>query len=161
MNLDGHPSLNLATFATTYMEEEAEKLIVECLPKNLIDLKAYPRTADIERKCVNMVAALYHAPTKTSDSAVGTSTLGSSEAIMLSTLALKNRWTKKQGLLGKDCSTPNIIMSSAVQVCWQKAARYFDVDIRYVYCTEDRYVIDPEIAVGLVDENTIGICCIL
>jgi glutamate decarboxylase len=161
MNLDGHPSLNLATFATTYMEEEAEKLMVESLAKNFIDLKAYPRTADIERKCVNMVAELYHAPMNTDEPPVGTSTLGSSEAIMLSTLAMKNRWMKRQSLAGKDCSRPNIIMSSAVQVCWQKAAKYFEVEIRYVYCTEGRYVLDPNTAISLVDENTVGICCIL
>jgi glutamate decarboxylase len=52
-------------------------------------------------------------------------------------------------------------MNSAVQVCWEKAARYFDVEEKFVYCTPDRYVIDPEEAVNLVDENTIGICSIL
>lgn len=52
-------------------------------------------------------------------------------------------------------------MSSAVQVCWEKAARYFDIEEKFVYCTNDRYVIDPEEAVSLIDENTIGICAIL
>lgn len=92
---------------------------------------------------------------------MGTSTIGSSEAIMLSVLAMKKKWANKRKAEGKDFSRPNIIMNSAVQVCWEKAARYFDVEEKYVYCTEDRYVIDPEEAVALIDENTIGICTIL
>jgi glutamate/tyrosine decarboxylase-like PLP-dependent enzyme len=38
---------------------------------------------------------------------------------------------------------------------------YFDVEEKYVYCTEKRFVLDPKQAVKLVDENTIGICVIL
>ena len=80
---------------------------------------------------------------------------------MLATLAMKKTWVNKRKAEGKDYSRPNIIMNSAVQVCWEKAARYFDVEEKYVYCTPDRYVIDPEEAVNLIDENTIGICSIL
>ena len=80
---------------------------------------------------------------------------------MLGTLAMKKRWQNQRKAAGKDYSKPNIVMNSAVQVCWEKAARYFEVEERYVYCTEDRYVIDPEEAVNLVDENTIGICAII
>ena len=74
---------------------------------------------------------------------------------------MKKRWQNKRKAAGKDYSKPNIVMNSAVQVCWEKAARYFEVEERYVFCTEDRYVIDPEEAVKLVDENTIGICAII
>ena len=74
---------------------------------------------------------------------------------------MKKRWQNKRKAEGKDYSKPNIVMNSAVQVCWEKAARYFDVEERYVYCTAERYVIDPEEAVKLVDENTIGICAII
>ena len=109
-----------------------------------------------------MIARLFNAPTATDDDhPMGTSTVGSSEAIMLGTLAMKRRWQNKRKAEGKDYSSPNIIMNSAVQVCWEKAARYFDIEERYVYCTEDRYVIDPKQAVDLIDENTIGICAIL
>ena len=80
---------------------------------------------------------------------------------MLGTLAMKRRWQNKRKAEGKDYSRPNIIMNSAVQVCWEKAARYFEVEERYVYCTEERYVMDPKQAVDLVDENTIGICAII
>ncbi|MCJ1267845.1 hypothetical protein MMC22_007731 [Lobaria immixta] len=162
LSLDGNPMLNLASFVTTYMEEEVEKLMAEALPKNFIDYEEYPQTAEIQNRCVSMIARLFNAPThEDDDNAMGTSTVGSSEAIMLGTLAMKRRWQEKRKAAGKDFSKPNIIMNSAVQVCWEKAARYFEVEERYVFCTADRYVIDPEEAVKLVDENTIGICAII
>lgn len=136
-------------------EDEAEKLMMEALPKNFIDYEEYPRTADIQNRCVSMIARMFNVPTSADEeSAMGTSTVGSSEAIMLSTLAMKKRWQNKRKEAGQDYSKPNLIMNSAVQVCWEKAARYFDVEERYVFCTGDRYVIDPKEAVDLVDENT-------
>jgi len=105
---------------------------------------------------------MFNAPTTSeNEHPMGTSTIGSSEAIMLGTLAMKKAWQNKRKAEGKDTSKPNIVMNSAVQVCWEKAARYFDIEERYVYCTEERYVIDPQQAVDLVDENTIGICAIM
>lgn len=162
LTLDGTPTLNLASFVTTYMEDEAEKLMVEAFSKNFIDYEEYPVSADIQNRCVSMIARLFNIPSHDENTnAMGTSTIGSSEAIMLATLAMKKRWANKRKAEGKDFSRPNIVMNSAVQVCWEKAARYFDVEEKYVYCTDDRYVIDPEEAVNLVDENTIGICSIL
>ncbi|CCC07583.1 unnamed protein product [Sordaria macrospora k-hell] len=163
LSLDGNPMLNLASFVTTYMEEEAEKLMTECLPKNFIDYEEYPQTADIQNRCVSMIGRLFHAPVKDSEAvgAVGTSTVGSSEAIMLAVLAMKKRWKNKRIAEGKPHDKPNLIMSSAVQVVWEKATRYFEVEEKLVYCTPDRYVIDPQETVDLVDENTIGICAIL
>jgi len=144
------------------MEEEAEKLMVEAFSKNFIDYEEYPVSADIQNRCVSMIARLFNIPTDDPTSnAMGTSTIGSSEAIMLGTLAMKKRWQNKRKAEGKDYSKPNIVMNSAVQVCWEKAARYFDVEEKYVYCEEGRYTIDPQQAVDLVDENTIGICSIL
>lgn len=162
LSLDGNPMLNLASFVTTYMEEEAEKLMTESFSKNFIDYEEYPQSAEIQNRCVSMIARLFNAPdNEEHDHAMGTSCVGSSEAIMLGTLAMKKRWANKRKAEGKDFSRPNIIMSSAVQVCWEKAARYFDVEEKFVYCTNEKYVIDPEEAVDLVDENTIGICAIL
>lgn len=145
------------------MEEEAEKLMAEAFSKNFIDYEEYPQSAEIQNRCVNMIARLYHAP-ETGDSAgnaMGTSCIGSSEAIMLGTLAMKKKWQNKRKAEGKPYDKPNLIMNSAVQVCWEKAARYFDIEERYVFCTDERYVLDPEEAVKLIDENTIGICAIL
>lgn len=147
--------------------------MANAISKNFIDFEQYPQSARMQTRCINMIAELFNAPkTPHSDSAdskkegeaegaMGTSTVGSSEAIMLGLLAMKKTWQKKRRDAGKDTSRPNIIMNSAVQVCWEKAARYFDVEERYVYCTPERFVIDPAQAVDLVDENTIGICAIL
>ncbi|KAK1749999.1 pyridoxal phosphate-dependent transferase [Echria macrotheca] len=173
LSLDGNPMLNLASFVTTYMEEEAEKLMAESFSKNFIDYEEYPQSADIQNRCVSMIGRLFHAPTPSSEAAeaddactttpgaIGTSCVGSSEAIMLAVLAMKKRWKNQRIKEGKSTDKPNIVMSAAVQVCWEKAARYFEVEEKLVYCTEDRYVIDPKQTVDLVDENTIGICTIL
>ena len=144
------------------MEDEAEKLMIDALSKNFINHESYPITTDIQNRCVNMIARLFNAPTQGgSGNVIGTSTAGSSEAILLATLAMKKRWANRQKAAGKDSNMPNLIMSSAVHVCWKKAALYFDVEERYVYCTNERYTIDPYEAVDLVDENTIGICSIM
>jgi glutamate decarboxylase len=147
---------------TWEQEKEVEDLMTESFPKNFIDYEEYPQSADIQNRCVSMIGRLFNAPTDADGAAaVGTSTVGSSEAIMLAVLAMKKRWQNKRKAEGKDWHNPNIVMSSAVQVCWEKAARYFEVEEKYVYCTPERYVIDPEETVNLVDENTIGICVIL
>jgi glutamate decarboxylase len=136
--------------------------MTESFSKNFIDYEEYPVSADIQNRCVSMIARLFNIPAHDeSTNAMGTSTIGSSEGIMLAVLAMKKRWANRRKAEGKPCDNPNIIMNSAVQVCWEKAARYFDVEERYVYCADDRYVIDPQQAVDLIDENTIGICAIL
>jgi glutamate decarboxylase len=132
--------------------------MADSFSKNFIDYEEYPQSADIQNRCVNMIGNLFHAPGKDS---VGTSSVGSSEAIMLAVLAMKKRWQKRRKAEGKSTENPNLIMSSAVQVCWEKATRYFEIEEKFVYCTSDRYVIDPEETVALVDENTIGICVML
>ncbi|KAJ5579513.1 uncharacterized protein N7459_005498 [Penicillium hispanicum] len=160
--LDGIPMLNLASFVTTYMEPEAEKLIFESSNKNVIDHEEYPMSVEIEQRCLKILANMFHSPEKNGHvTAVGTACIGSSEAIMLATLAMKKRWQNQRKAQGKDISQPNLIMSTGVQVCWEKAARYFDIEEKLVPCTQTRYVIDPAQAVDMVDENTIGICAIL
>jgi glutamate decarboxylase len=160
--LDGTPALNLASFVTTFMENEAEKLMVENLSKNFIDFEEYPQTADICNRCVNMIARLFNAPLHDStESALGCSTVGSSEAIILATLAMKRRWQlarKKQGL---PTDKPNMIMGANCQVAWHKAMRYLEIEGREVPCTEELLYMDPKKAVDMADENTIGICAIL
>jgi glutamate decarboxylase len=143
-------------------EPEVEALMSESFSKNFIDYEEYPQSADIQNRCVSMIGRLFNAPTTgVNAAAVGTSTVGSSEAIMLAVLAMKKRWKNARIAAGKPADNPNIVMSSAVQVCWEKAARYFEVEEKYVFCTPDRFVIDPEETVKMVDENTIGICVIL
>src|SRR5215831_3405225 len=79
--LDGNARLNLATFVTTWMEPQARQLMAECFDKNMIDKDEYPQTAELERRCVNMLSRLWHAPE--AKEATGCSTTGSSEAAML------------------------------------------------------------------------------
>lgn len=158
---DGNPRLNLATFVTTWMEPECDKLILESLNKNYIDFEEYPATVDLQDRCVNMLARLFHAPLKDNEQAVGTCTVGSSEAIMLAGLAMKRKWQHRRRQEGKPWDKPNMIAGSNVQVCWEKFARYFEVELKEVKLREGQYVMDPVKAVELVDENTILVCAIL
>ncbi|KAG0744636.1 hypothetical protein G6F57_009144 [Rhizopus arrhizus] len=160
--LDGNPALNLATFVTTYMEEEAEKLMAENLSKNFIDYEEYPQSVELCNRCVNMIARLYHAPMHSADEeALGCSTVGSSEAIILATLAMKRRWQNARKEKGLPTDKPNLILGANCQVAWHKAIEYLEIEAREVECTEDCLCMDPKKAVDLVDENTIGICAIL
>lgn len=161
--LDGSSRLNLATFVTTWMDPEAEKLMAETFDKNMIDKDEYPATAAIEARCVSIVADLFHAEDLLNDdpsSATGVSTIGSSEAVMLGGLAMSWRWRQK---VGKDWRkrTPNLVLGSNVQVVWEKFCRYFDVEPRYLPVEEGRYVITPEQVLAAVDEDTIGVVAIL
>jgi glutamate decarboxylase len=159
MNLDGNPSLNLASFVTTWMEPEADRLMTETLGKNYIDQDEYPQTTEIQNRCVNILSRLFHAAHR--EAPVGTATVGSSEAIHLAGLALKWKWRKRRAAEGKATDRPNLVMSSSVQVCWEKFARYFDVEPRYVPIREGRYILDPGEAAAAADENTIAVVGIL
>jgi glutamate decarboxylase len=149
------------------MDPEAEKLMAETFDKNMIDKDEYPATAAIESRCVSMVAALFHAENLLDDdpsSAIGASTVGSSEAVMLAGLALKWRWKDRVSTKDKNAwktRTPNLVMGSNVQVVWEKFCRYFEVEARYLPMAEDRYVITPEQVIDAVDEDTIGVVGIL
>ena len=157
--LDGNARLNVATFVTTWMEPQAQKLMTECFDKNMIDKDEYPQTAEIEARCVNMLSRLWHAPE--ADEATGCSTTGSSEAAMLGGLALKRRWMQRRRAEGKPVDKPNLVMGINVQVCWEKLANYWDVEMRLVPMEGDRFHMSAEEAVKLCDENTIGVVAIL
>jgi glutamate decarboxylase len=159
--LDGSSRLNLATFVTTWMEPEADRLMAEAFDKNMIDKDEYPQTAEIERRCVNMVAHLFHAPDDPGADAVGASTIGSSEAVMLAGLAMKWRWRAERTGAGKPTGMPNLILGSNVQVVWEKFCRYWDVEPRYIPVRKGRYVIEPDEVLARIDENTIGVVAIL
>ena len=156
--LDGNARLNLATFVTTWMEPEAELLMAECSAKNMIDKDEYPQTAELERRCVNILGSLWHAP---HGDAVGCSTTGSSEACMLGGMALLWRWRARRKAAGRDASAPNLVMGSNVQVCWEKFCRYWEVEPRYVPMVRGRYHLGAAEASALCDENTIGVVAIL
>jgi glutamate decarboxylase len=157
--LDGNARLNLATFVTTWMEPEASELMALSTDKNIIDKDEYPQTAEIERRCVNMIADLWHAPS--SGDAVGCSTTGSSEACMLAGLALLRRWRQRRKTAGAATDRPNLVMGTNVQVCWEKFCAYWDVEPRYVPMEPEHRHLTAEGAVPRCDENTIGVVAIL
>ncbi|HXW46519.1 MAG TPA: glutamate decarboxylase [Streptosporangiaceae bacterium] len=171
--LDGNARLNLATFVTTWMEPQADDLMHDCFSKNMIDKDEYPQTAEIERRCVNILAHLWHAPAAVSagdgtqdgsesGSATGCSTTGSSEACMLGGLALLWRWRAGRaaaGITGPE--RPNLVMGANVQVCWEKFCRYWQVESRQVPMEPGRLHLTGAGAVAECDENTIGVVAVL
>uniref|UniRef100_A0A0E0H1G5 glutamate decarboxylase n=1 Tax=Oryza nivara TaxID=4536 RepID=A0A0E0H1G5_ORYNI len=184
--LDSSPRLNLASFVTTWMEPECDRLILEAINKNYADMDEYPVTTElqasnqtnqtiyprrlhilslhcvvVDNRCVNIIARLFNAPVGDGEKAVGVGTVGSSEAIMLAGLAFKRRWQNRRKAAGKPHDKPNIVTGANVQVCWEKFARYFEVELKEVKLTEGCYVMDPVKAVDMVDENTICVAAIL
>jgi glutamate decarboxylase len=157
--LDGNSRQNLATFVTTYMDESADRLFAESLDKNMIDKDEYPQTAEIEGRCVKMISNLWNSPAH--EHATGTSTTGSSEAVMLGGLALKWRWRQRRAAAGLPTDRPNLVMGINVQVVWEKFCRYWDVEPRYAPIEEGRLQLNAEEALKLCDENTIGVVAIL
>jgi glutamate decarboxylase len=181
--LDGVARMNLATFCTTWVEPEVVKLLAECFDKNIVDKDEYPQTAELEARCVRMLGDLWHSPE--AGTTLGTSTTGSSEAAMLGGLAAKFRWRARRGASGGETAEggatgalrsgaqgagsatggagpgrPNFVCGP-VQVCWEKFARYFDVEIREVPMEAGRYLMTPEECVARCDENTIMVVATL
>jgi glutamate decarboxylase len=155
--LEGDPWRNLATFVTTWMEPEAQRIVAENLYRNFIDHAEYPISAEIEQRCVRMLADLFHAPGETT----GARTQGSSEAIMLGALSLKWKWKQRREAESKPVDKPNLIFGGDVHVVWEKFCRYFDVEPRIVPLQEGKYVIGPEDVQPHIDENTIGVAAVL
>ncbi|MCQ2000884.1 glutamate decarboxylase [Arthrobacter zhaoxinii] len=157
--LDGNARLNLATFVSTWMDDHANRLYSETFDKNMIDKDEYPQTAQIEQNCWQILADLWHAPSPRET--IGTSTVGSSEACMLGGLAFKRLWQHRRRSEGKPADKPNLVMSSAVQVCWEKFCNYFDVEPRLVPISEEHKCLDGFELENYVDENTIGVVAIM
>jgi glutamate decarboxylase len=157
--LDGQARLNMATFVTTWMPSTAAKLMADTADKNMIDKDEYPQTANLEARCVNILADLWNSPE--SENATGCSTTGSSEAAMLGGLALKWRWRERRRAAGKSTDKPNLVTGTNVQVCWEKFCRYWDVEPKLVPMEGDRYHMTAEQAVAACDENTIGVVAVL
>lgn len=159
LDLDGNPALNLASFVTTWMDDDADKLIDENLGKNFIDIDEYPETYKIQEKCVNILARLFNSPAG-SDS-VGTATVGSSEAIMLGLLAHKWTWKERRESEGKSTDKPNIVMGADVHTVWEKFALYFDVELRLIPFEVDDYIVSAGKIAENVDENTICVGAVI
>ena len=160
--LDGVARMNLATFCTTWAEPEVLALLAESFDKNIVDKDEYPQTAELESRCVRMLADLWHSPHP--GTTLGTSTTGSSEAAMLAGLAAKFRWRERRRAAGDSASAalerPNLVCGP-VQVCWEKFARYFDVEIREVPMDPGRYLMGAEQCLERCDENTVMVVATL
>lgn len=152
--LDGNSRQNLATFCQTWSEPEVRLLMAECLDKNMVDKDEYPQTAEIERRCVRMMADLWNSPD--SANTAGCSTVGSSEAAMLGGMGMLRRWEAKQKAAGKPYDKPNII-TGPVQICWHKFTRYWNIEHREIPMDKDRFLMTPEEVLMRCDENTIGV----
>jgi len=152
--LDGNSRQNLATFCQTWVDEEINELMAASIDKNMIDKDEYPQTAEIESRCVHMMADLWNSPDPRNT--LGCSTVGSSEAAMLGGLALKWQWRKKRIAAGLPADKPNLICGP-VQICWHKFARYFDVELREIPLEGDRLIMNADEVLKRVDENTIGV----
>ncbi|WP_127794963.1 glutamate decarboxylase [Agromyces sp. LHK192] len=157
--LDGNARLNLATFVGTWMDEYADRLYHDAFDKNMIDKDEYPATASIEEYCWRILADLWNAPDR--DDVIGTSTIGSSEACMLGGLALKRRWQHSRRAARKSTEKPNLVMSSAVQVCWEKFCNYFDVEMRFIPTSDAHPLMDGTGLEDVVDEHTIGVVVLM
>ena len=152
--LDGNARQNLATFCQTWEEPEVHRLMDECIDKNIVDKDEYPQIAEIESRCVHMLADLWNSPAR--ENAVGCSTTGSSEAAMLGGMAMKRRWEARRKAEGKPIDKPNLV-TGPVQVCWHKFTRYWDVEHREIPMDRDRLLMTPEEVLKLCDEITIGV----
>ncbi|MBV8560510.1 MAG: glutamate decarboxylase [Acidimicrobiia bacterium] len=157
--LDSRARLNLATFVTTWMEDEGKDVIHDNLTKNLIDKDEYPQTNKLEGRCVNILADLWHAGAD--ETAVGCSTTGSSEGCMLGGMALKWRWRARRQQARAATDRPNLVMGSNVQVCWERFCRYWDVEPREVPVSSQNTHLTAAGAVDACDENTIGVVALL
>ncbi len=150
--LDGNSRQNLATFCGTWNDTEVVEIMTSAIGKNMIDKDEYPHTAELEERCVHMIADLWGSPSAAST--IGTSTTGSSEAAMLGGLAMKWRWKAARKPTGGQ--VPNLV-TGPVQVCWHKFARYFDVELRELPFHRGSYISDPNEILEHCDENTIGV----
>jgi glutamate decarboxylase len=159
LNLDGNPALNLASFVTSWMEPQADKLATETLNKNLIDQDEYPQTEVVHQRVVSMIGRLFYAPV--GEQPTGTATIGSSEAIMLAMLAHKRSWQRRREADGLPTDRPNMVMGADVHTCWEKFARYFEVQARIAPMQEGRYTVAAEQVESLIDENTIAVAGLL
>jgi len=152
--LDGNSRQNLATFCQTWVEPEVHRLMNLCIDKNMVDKDEYPRTAELEARCVHMLADLWHAPDAANT--MGTSTTGSSEAAMLGGMALLWKWRARRRAAGKPADRPNLV-TGPVQICWHKFVRYWNVEHREIPMEGDRLLMTPEEVLARADENTIGV----
>ena len=150
------PRLNLATFVTTYMDDYGTRLMNEAVGINYIDETEYPRVAVMCGRCINMVANMWNTPEK-GEWKTGAVGIGSSEACMLGGVAAWLRWRERRKAAGKPFDKPNLVMSTAYQVVWEKFCQLWQIEMRTVPITLEHPTLNVEEALKMCDENTICI----
>lgn len=159
LQTQGNPTLNMASFVTTVMDDECNRLISENVGVNYIDTEVYRANLEIQDRCVRILSDLCHAPDP--GKAWGTQCVGSSEAVMLAMLAHKRAWQEKRRAEGKPCDRPNIVMGNDVHLVWNKGANYLEVEQRLIPLHPERFTISAEEVLNRVDENTICVVGVL
>ena len=150
------PRLNLATFVTTYMDDYGTRLMNEAVGINYIDETEYRRVAVMCGRCINMVANMWNSPEK-AEWKTGAVGIGSSEACMLGGVAAWLRWRERRKDAGKPYDKPNLVMSTAYQVVWEKFCQLWQIEMRTVPITHKHPTLDVDEAIKACDENTICI----
>ena len=140
--LDGNARQNLATFCQTWEEPEVHRLMDLAIDKNMIDKDEYPQTAEIERRCVHMLADLWNAPE-------AANTVGASAHRLVGGVHAGAAWRPSGGggpsaqAAGKPTDKPNMVCGP-VQVVWHKFAKYWDIEMREVPMAPGHYAMDAE-----------------
>lgn len=159
LQVQGNPTLNMASFVTTVMDEQATRLISENLGVNYIDTEVYRGALEIQNRCIKILGSLFNAPDP--DKVWGTEAIGSSEALMLCALSHKRAWQERRKAAGKAIDKPNIVMGNDVHITWNKYANYFDVEQKLIPLHPERFTITAEEVKARVDENTTCVVAVL
>jgi glutamate decarboxylase len=154
LKTDGDPKYDLGSYTAIKMRSEANKLIEKNLGKNFVNKNEYLEVTNIHNKLIKKIA-IELLGSQNQKQVFGSSTVGSSEAIFLALLAAKWHW-KKKNLSG----SPNVVFCSNAHLCWEKFARYLEIDIREIPLHKYNEYPKDEI-VNAIDVNTIIVVAIL
>ena len=169
--MDFEQQLNTSSYVNVTLEKEEEEVALMGLRINLADQTVYPQSYKLHDTVVNMIAKLWHCPPPEqgddTENYPGAGTVGSTEACLLAGLALKFRWRawyqKKHGLSKEEVNgkRPNLIISSCYQAAWEKLFKYMDIEPKLIQPSVGNFTIDPEKVRAAIDENTMGVVCIM
>ena len=161
-------SKNTATYCNVTLENLEQEILNLGQSINIADTNIYKSSVELEKKCVNIIADLWHCPKSVdSDNYAGTNTVGSTEAVLLAGITLKTRWREWYCNYNSSYTSdnihsviPNIVISSKYQAAWEKLFKYFDIEPRIIHPTLNNSKIDPNSIEDYIDEKTIGVVAI-
>ncbi len=169
--LDFNQQLNTSSYVNVLFEKEEEDVALMGLRVNLADQTVYPESFKMHDTVVNMIARLWNCPEpecmKDYGVYAGAGTVGSTEACLLAGLALKFRWrnwfAERHNMTQEEVRgvRPNLIISTCYQAAWEKLFKYLDIEPRLISPSASTFTIDPKDVRDAIDENTMGVVCIL